>query len=110
MPFDQVMEQRRAVLDAVAVETRKIVAKIDDAGLDIGSEVVTIDVGDNEWHVDVAYNRESAFVRIEGHIRREEDAPAFPAAMMQMFGGGPQDGDGSFDFNCPVDWVPKGLA
>jgi hypothetical protein len=97
------------VLAAVAIDARRVIEKIDDAKLDGGSEQFVVEAADHEWHVTVSYSRQQGFVRISGHPHNAEQANALAAVMpkelAQLFSQGQQAGE--FDFNCPVDWVPK---
>jgi hypothetical protein len=101
----QQTELRRALLDAVAIEVRKVVDKVNEAELDSGLVTQVIDSVDAEWHVTITYNRQQAFVRVTGHTRRDQDLPeGLPEMLRQVFGS-----NAEFDFNAPVDWVPRSL-
>jgi hypothetical protein len=104
MTQEQQFEQRRAILDAVAIETRKIIDKVEEVGIGQGGSEVTIDAVDAEWHISISYSSTSKFVRVTGHIHRSDGG--MPTSVLAMLGVESQD-EMSFDFNCPADWVPK---
>lgn len=102
MSLEQEYEQRRVILDAVAIEVRKLIAKVDEVELDVAQQDVTIPAAGVEWRVAIRYSRKSGFVSVDGHPHRHRDeAPT----LADLFGMGRDQLE--FSYNCPADWVPR---
>jgi len=105
MTLQEQYEQRKMVLDAVAIEARKVIEATETSGLEVGCKQVEMEAAGHEWHVNIQVNTLQAFVSITGHVHRNQDQSIFEGGgLIMLFGGGDRM---DFDFNCPIDWVPR---
>jgi hypothetical protein len=107
MTLEEQYAQRKVVLDAVAVEIRKMVDTTLDAGLEVASKTIMLPSPEGEWHIQMQVNTLQHFVVVAGH--RHLDDPPEPEArsFLEYLTGGPPQDPMQFNFNCPIDWVPR---
>lgn len=109
MTLDEQYEQRKVALDAIAIETRNMVDAVQDAGLQYGERDITLDGSEFEWHIRIRVNVRQHFVHVEAHTHRESVEQPDPSvgSFIEFLTGGQEQDPMNFQFNCPIDWVPR---